>query len=378
MRMARDIGPVEASVRAAAARIAVAARVFVVVACSALLLIGGATKASAAVVVAVLAWQVAFVAAARWTRMTAVVDLIPLVAACVLLPWLHPPHGHLELDYWARPVTSVCVGAAQFYSGPRDGAVYTLATSAAVWLGSMLAAGSDWDLGGAQALMLLWQGALARCLIVLVSRGARRVDELTDATAAVRREAELTAARRADVEEHLAMLHDTVAATLTAASSRGAAGPELRRRARSDLSLLEPAPRIATLADLTTPPENGTLDLTVVVPAATDGPAIPAYAIEALLAARDEALRNVERHAGTDRVRLELRLPTPGAVEVDVIDAGRGFRPGEVPHGVHLGLRLSVEARMRRAGGSARVVSAPGEGTRVELRWPATTPRVAS
>jgi hypothetical protein len=34
-------------------------------------------------------------------------------------------------------------------------------------------------------------------------------------------------------------------------------------------------------------------------------------------------------------------------------------------------LRLSIEARMRRVGGSAVVVSAPGRGTRVQLRWPA-------
>ncbi|GAA2564159.1 hypothetical protein GCM10010435_40490 [Winogradskya consettensis] len=371
MHTISDIGPVETSVKAAAARIAVTAKVLVVVACTALVPLGGVTAASAAVVVAVLAWQVAFVLAGRWPRARAVVDGIPLVAACVLLPLLHPSHGHLDLDDWARPVTSVCVGAVQFYTRPRDGLGYTLVISAGVWVGSTLAPGDDWNLRGAQAVMLLWQGGLARCLIVLVTRSARRVDDLTAATATARREAELTTARRADVEEHLAVLHDTVAATLTAAASRGVSGPELQHRARSDLSRLEPAPRTATFADLTTPPETGTLGVTVTQESAGDAPAIPAYAIDALLLARDEALRNVERHAGTGQARLRLRLPAPGTVTLDVIDDGRGFRPGDVPGGTHLGLRLSVEARMRRAGGSARVVSAPGRGTRVELRWPA-------
>jgi hypothetical protein len=367
----RHTGPVETSVKTAAARIAIVARVLVVVACTALLPIGGPPAASAVVVAAVLLWQVAFVAATRWPRWTAAVDVVPLAAAGVLLPLFHPAHGHLDQDDWARPVTSVCVGAAQFYTRPRTGAVYTLVTSAAVWLGSTRATGDDWDLGGSQAVMLLWQGALARCLIVLVSRSARRVDDLAVATATLRRDAELTTARRADVEEHLATLHDTVAATLTAASSRGAGGPELRRRARSDLSRLEPAPRAGTFADLTTPPQSDTLGVVTVLPPAHGTPAIPPYAINALLLARDEAVRNVERHAGTDEVRLELRLPTVDSVELDVVDDGRGFRPAEVPGGVHLGLRLSIDARMRRAGGSARVVSAPGKGTRVELRWPA-------
>lgn len=371
MQTIRDTGPVETSVRTAAARIAVTARVLVVLACTALLPIGDPPKAAAAVVAAVVAWQVASVVSGWWPRWTAAVDAIPLAAACVVLPWAHPPHGHLDLDDWARTVTSVCVGAAQFSLRPRDGAAHLLVTSAAVWAGSALATDAGWDLGAAQTVMLLWQGALARGLIVLVSRGARRVDELAVATAALRRDVELTAARRADVEDHLAVLHDTVAATLTAASSRGAGGPELRRRARSDLSRLEPAPRTATFADLTTPPEHGGLVVTAVLPPAHGVPSIPPYAINALLLARDEALRNVERHAGTDRARLELRLPTPGTVELDVVDDGRGFRPDAVPAGVHLGVRLSIAARMRRAGGGARVVSAPGQGTRVELRWPA-------
>lgn len=367
----RDNGPVETSVRAGAARIAAAARVIVVVGCTALLPIGAPTASSAVIVVAVLAWQVGFVVAGRWPRWTALVDIVPLAAVCVLLPWLDPPHGYLDLEDWSRPVTSMCVGVAQIITRPRDGVLYALTASAAMWTGSALTPGDDWGHGAAQATMLLWQAAMARCLIELVARGARRVDDLTLVTAAVRREAELATARQADVKEHLAVLHDTVAATLTAASSRDAGGPELRRRARLDLSRLGPAPRVATLDDLTTPPGDGTLDVTVTAEPPPEAATIPPYAVAALLAARNEALRNVERHAGTGRAELRVRHPGPGTVELDVVDDGRGFRPDDVPEGVHLGLRLSIDERMRRAGGSARVVSTPGRGTRVELRWPA-------
>ncbi|MFI5842557.1 sensor histidine kinase [Catenuloplanes sp. NPDC051500] len=361
----------ETSVKATAARIAVTARVLVVVACAALLPIGGTPSAAAPVVVAVLAWQAACVVSARWPRSMAVVDGLPLAAACLLLPWFHSPHGHLDLDDWARPVTSVCVGAAQFYTRPRTGAVYTLVVSAAVWAGSVHAPGDDWNLGPTQSIMLFWQAVLGRSLIMLVAASARRVDELTGATATVRREAELTAARRAGVEEHLAVLHDTVAATLTAAAARGGGGPELRRRARSDLLRLEPDPGGATVADLRTPPPNSPLQITVTLAPDHKDPDLPPDALHALLAARDEALRNVERHAGTDQALLRVRVPAPATIELDVVDNGRGFRPDEVPPGVHLGLRLSIEARMRRAGGSAHVISAPGQGTRITLRWPA-------
>ncbi len=53
-------------------------------------------------------------------------------------------------------------------------------------------------------------------------------------------------------------------------------------------------------------------------------------------------------------------------VEVFVRDRGRGFDPDAVPDD-RLGLRGSVVGRMERHGGSARVRSAPGEGTEVAL-----------
>jgi signal transduction histidine kinase len=52
-----------------------------------------------------------------------------------------------------------------------------------------------------------------------------------------------------------------------------------------------------------------------------------------------------------------------------VVDDGRGFNPERLPKD-RLGIRTSIEARMRLVGGVASVISKPGAGTTVELRWP--------
>lgn len=98
----------------------------------------------------------------------------------------------------------------------------------------------------------------------------------------------------------------------------------------------------------------------------TAGPLPPALEVVALRACQ-EALANAAKHAGPgtpvtvllDRTETELRL--------DVHDGGRGFDPGRPGPGYGLpGLR----ARAAEAGGSARVRSAPGEGTTVSVRLP--------
>jgi signal transduction histidine kinase len=72
-----------------------------------------------------------------------------------------------------------------------------------------------------------------------------------------------------------------------------------------------------------------------------------------VLAAR-EAMVNAARHSEADQV------------EVFVRDRGRGFDPTQVPED-RLGVRNSIEDRMRRHGGTAAIRTAPGEGTEVRL-----------
>lgn len=83
-----------------------------------------------------------------------------------------------------------------------------------------------------------------------------------------------------------------------------------------------------------------------------------------------EAVTNVGKHARATRVEVGLETRN-GGLSVTVRDDGRGFTPSEVeePRPGHLGLQ-SMRERAELAGGSLRVESAPGSGTRIELWLP--------
>jgi signal transduction histidine kinase len=88
---------------------------------------------------------------------------------------------------------------------------------------------------------------------------------------------------------------------------------------------------------------------------------------ELVLAAR-EAMTNAAKFAGTQEIDVYAEV-TDAEMAVFVHDRGAGFDPASVPDD-RRGLRESIRGRMERAGGSAVVTSAPGEGTEVELRLP--------
>jgi signal transduction histidine kinase len=78
-----------------------------------------------------------------------------------------------------------------------------------------------------------------------------------------------------------------------------------------------------------------------------------------------EALRNVERHAGADGVRVQL-LRAGDEMTLSVRDDGRGFEPDTdtLTAGARYGL-VGMAERARRVGGRCRVEAAPGQGTHV-------------
>jgi signal transduction histidine kinase len=86
-----------------------------------------------------------------------------------------------------------------------------------------------------------------------------------------------------------------------------------------------------------------------------------------LLRVAQEALANVRKHAAAGRVDVELRYDD-GAVALTVRDDGRGFDPAAVSGGY--GLR-GMRERIRQAGGTITVATAPGEGTVVRAEVPA-------
>jgi signal transduction histidine kinase len=84
-----------------------------------------------------------------------------------------------------------------------------------------------------------------------------------------------------------------------------------------------------------------------------------------------EALTNVAKHAGASRVIVYLRVDE-GQVETRVSDDGVGFdtaTSGELTSRGHYGL-AGMRERVEMAGGSYRLISAPGYGTVVLARVP--------
>lgn len=83
-----------------------------------------------------------------------------------------------------------------------------------------------------------------------------------------------------------------------------------------------------------------------------------------------EGLSNVRKHAGEPKGSVVLSFE-PDALVVEVVDAGRGFDPGERTEGFreHQGLSLT-KSRARLMGASVEVDSTPGSGTRLVLKAP--------
>ena len=229
------------------------------------------------------------------------------------------------------------------------------------------------------AWLLAVETIVAAGLVAVIRRGARRADQVVAVGLETERRIRAEEARRADEREQHRQLHDTVLSTLTMVAASAFAGPSaaLTAQAARDLRVLQglegapamPAGR-APLTDLRPKLERAaasTGDLAVrlkLVPVT-----LPTPVADQLAACVGEALRNVERHAGTGEAEVTV---TGGAgwVVVKITDHGRGFDPAATPPS-RRGLRESITGRMLAAGGQAAVSSRPGAGTTVTVSWPA-------
>jgi signal transduction histidine kinase len=101
-------------------------------------------------------------------------------------------------------------------------------------------------------------------------------------------------------------------------------------------------------------------------------PLAPAAARE-VAAAVGAALDNVRRHAGEQARAWILVEDEPDEVIVTVRDDGPGIPEGRLAQAEgegRLGVALSIRGRLRDLGGSAELISVPGQGTEVELKVP--------
>ncbi|WP_405653966.1 MacS family sensor histidine kinase [Streptomyces sp. RK9] len=105
------------------------------------------------------------------------------------------------------------------------------------------------------------------------------------------------------------------------------------------------------------------------------GAAVPLapHAARELTAAVGAALDNVRKHAGPDARAWILVEDEPDAVVVTVRDDGPGIPEGRLAQAEgegRLGVALSIRGRLRDIGGTAELISVPGQGTEVELSVP--------
>jgi signal transduction histidine kinase len=81
-----------------------------------------------------------------------------------------------------------------------------------------------------------------------------------------------------------------------------------------------------------------------------------------------EAIRNVVKHSSANRARVELTGMRDG-ICLCVVDAGIGFDPSSPGDRGGLGL-VSMRERLNLVGGTIRIESRPGGGTRIEVWVP--------
>jgi len=202
---------------------------------------------------------------------------------------------------------------------------------------------------GGSATSLLTPGAVAVAFVVIAGPWAYRL-----------------ANERARAEERADMaarVHDSVLQTLTLIQRDPADARRLARRQERELrSWLYPSVATGTLADAVDRAAAEIEELHGVrVEVVHAGDAPLDERTQALVLAAREAMANAARHAGADEISVFVE---PTAVYVR--DRGRGFDLGAVGAD-RQGVAESIRGRMERVGGTARIVTAPGEGTDVEL-----------
>jgi len=88
---------------------------------------------------------------------------------------------------------------------------------------------------------------------------------------------------------------------------------------------------------------------------------------QAVVLAAREAMVNAAKHAGVEKLDVYAEI-LAGELSIFVRDRGAGFDPEDIPADRH-GIRDSIEGRMARIGGGARIRSTPGEGTEVSVTY---------
>jgi signal transduction histidine kinase len=283
---------------------------------------------------------------------------------------------------WMLPLACTSVYILQIALRPRLG----LPAAAVVVIAYGLGAGHL-----SYAWLLAVETIVAAGLVAVIRGGAWQADAIVAAGLETERQIRAEEARRADEREQHRQLHDTILSTLTmvAAGAFAEPSPALTAQAARDLRVLQglaaaPDPPVAPGEPGVPDGPGGPAPLTDLSPklertaVSTDDLAVrlklapvtlPSPVADQLVACVGEALRNVERHAGTGQADVTVTGGAGWAV-VKITDHGRGFDPAATPPS-RRGIRESITGRMLAAGGQATIASQPGAGTTVTVSWPA-------
>lgn len=267
---------------------------------------------------------------------------------------------------WSWPAAGVMAAGIMF--GTRAGLVAAIVTGMASLTSEVLLLGRDSGFVGAFSKLGLWilAGTLAGYIVARLRRA----------------EAEISVVRAR--EEVARELHDGVLQTL-AVIQRRSTDTELAGLARDqehDLRGFLAGSPTATLAfepkmhDLAARHERLYSTCKVGVVVALDLPDMDEDTVDAVAGAVGEALTNAGKHGEATAITIYaepadesfMDLPEEASSArafISVKDNGSGFDAEQSVE--RIGLARSIRGRMADAGGHARVTSAPGRGTEVEL-----------
>ncbi|HVV37767.1 MAG TPA: PspC domain-containing protein [Acidimicrobiales bacterium] len=313
----------------------------------------------------------------RPPRRGAAIDSVAILCAVAGVGLMARASGYWVGDRIALP-TLVVAGAAALFGGRDESArgARTRGWPLRVALGlTLLAAGAAVSAAvAAGGWTTVSQSALGALAIVagVAFLGWPWIGRLTADLKFEQRE-RIRSQERADVAAHL---HDGVLQTLALIQRRADDPKEVRAMARRQERELrewlfeDPNKRqidsVGTLLRRELAAVEDDHQVRVEVVSSGDAPLDDAG--RALVAAGREAVVNAARHAKVDKIDVYMQAD-PDAVELFVRDRGVGFDPSTVDGDRH-GVAESIKGRVERAGGTATVRTAPGEGTEIELRVP--------
>lgn len=335
------------------------------------------------------------VAAGRWIRISAVWAVAGYVAAALIwfTAWTGDGVADSSSSTWLVRFSGLVGLCAALILRPVQAIVVQAVVTAMSSIINQSGVDSAEPLWPRIAAETLWAWGFSG-VFVAATVAAVRTSYVLDATKdSVARSAAAHAAQAARARERAkfdALVHDRVIAVLLDAA-RTTTPSRLPAQAMSALSALDglTAATASTGNDVVTADvivdrlRSMTNELDSAVAVSTDTVAradwsYPAEAVDAVMDATTEAVRNSLLHAGDAAPPHVTLTANPNHILVVVIDHGRGFEPSTVDP-ARFGVAGSIAGRMHQIpGGRAEIVTGLGSGTSVRLHWNRPAPASAT